>query len=315
MPSIKQYVMETQHFRSVNFKIRCSFAKNRAQDVATPAPFWCDGNAICGIGPMIDRSLTRLRKAERQARITAELRASPSLRVNELAALLAVSTETVRRDLTELGEVGLINRTYGGAIRPVAFEPSVAVREGLMIAEREQIADAAAKLVEPNDILMIGGGATTLHFARRLAVLVDYLTVITHGFSVATALATNGTIKVQILPGQFDGREGLIHGPDTIDALQRFRANKVFLGASGLTSEGPNDAGLGPGMTYGAMIKRSAHVYILADHTKFETPSLTVYGSWTPETTLITDRAPSGDLAAAILRAGSKVIVAGAGKA
>ncbi len=254
---------------------------------------------------------SRLRKSERQSRITAELRATPALRVNELAALLAVSTETVRRDLSEMDEAGTINRTYGGAMRRVAFEPAVAVREGLMLAERAQIAEAAARLVEPNDILMIGGGATTLHFARRLAVLVDHLTVITHGFSVAMALAQNATHKVQILPGQYDRREDLIQGPDTIDALQRFRANKVFLGASGLTPEGPNDAGLGPGMTYGAMIRRSALVYILADHSKFEAPSLTVYGRWTPQTTLITDRHPTGDLALAIAQAGTRLIVTG----
>ena len=217
----------------------------------------------------------------------------------------------MRRDLTEMGEAGLINRTYGGALRPVAFEPAVAVREGLMIAERERMAEVAAGLVEPNDILMIGGGATTLHLARRLAVVVDHVTVITHGFSVASALAVNATHKVQILPGQYDAREGLIHGPDTIDALQRFRANKVFLGASGLTPDGPNDAGLGPGMTYGAMIKRAAQVYILADHSKFDVPSLTVYASWTPEVTLITDTDPVGELAEAMQRGGSKVIVAG----
>lgn len=253
---------------------------------------------------------SRPRKLLRQDRITAQLRATPLLRVNELAALLAVSTETVRRDLTEMGEAGLINRTYGGAMRPVAFEPAVAVREGMMIAERERIAAVAARLVASNDIIMIGGGATTQHFARKLAGSVDYVTVITHGFSVAVTMAGNSTCKVQMLPGQYDAREGLIHGPDTIDALQQFRANKVFLGASGLTADGPNDAGLGPGMTYGAMIKRATQVYILADHSKFDIPSLTVYARWTPAITLITDKHPTGDLATALQLGGSQVIVA-----
>ena len=49
----------------------------------------------------------RLNKSDRQARIVAELRAAPALRVNELAGLLGVSTETVRRDLAELSERGL----------------------------------------------------------------------------------------------------------------------------------------------------------------------------------------------------------------
>ena len=251
---------------------------------------------------------SKLNKSDRQSRIVAELRAAPSLRVNELAARLAVSTETVRRDLAELDERGLINRTYGGAMRPVAYEPALAEREKLMVEERERIAAAAVRLVEPNDILMIGGGATTTIFARRLAAERDHLTVITHAFSIAMALASNPFHRVLMLPGQYDSREGLIHGPDTIDALQKYRASKAFLGASGLTAEGPSDAGVGPGLIYGAMMRRVAQSVILADHSKFGRPSLSVYGPWTPSVTLVCDAAPAGELAQAISLSGAQVI-------
>ena len=250
----------------------------------------------------------RMNKSDRQSRIVAELRATPSLRVNELASLLNVSTETVRRDLAELDDRGLINRTYGGAMRPVAFEPALAEREKLMVEERERIAAAAVKLVETNDILMIGGGATTTIFARRLAAERDHLTVITHAFSIAIALASNPFHKVLMLPGQYDSREGLIHGPDTIDALQKYRANRAFLGASGLTPEGPNDAGVGPGLIYGAMMRRSTETVILADHSKFERPSLSVYGPWSPAVSLVTDAEPAGELAAALKKSGAHLI-------
>ena len=249
-----------------------------------------------------------MNKSDRQSRIVAELRTTPSLRVNELAGLLNVSTETVRRDLAELDDRGLINRTYGGAMRPVAFEPALAEREKLMVEERERIAAAAVKLVAPNDILMIGGGATTTIFARRLAAERDHVTVITHAFSVAIALASNPFHKVLMLPGQYDSREGLIHGPDTIDALQKYRANRAFLGASGLTPEGPNDAGVGPGLIYGAMMRRSTETVILADHSKFERPSLTVYGPWSPAVSLVTDTEPAGELAAALKNSGAHLI-------
>lgn len=255
-------------------------------------------------------SESRLNKSDRQARIVAELRASPALRVNELASLLHVSTETVRRDLAELDERGLINRTYGGATRPIAFEPALAEREGLMVAERESIAAAAVKLVEANDILMIGGGATTLQFARRLAAERNHVTVITHALSVAMVLASNPLHKVLMLPGQYDGREGLIHGPDTIDALQRFRATTAFLGASGLTAEGPSDASMGPGLVYGAMMRRSAQTIILADHSKFGRASLSVYGAWSQSTTLISDKAPEAGLASALSLSHAKFLLA-----
>ena len=253
----------------------------------------------------------RPRKLVRHDRILAALGAAPALRVGELADRLAVSTETVRRDLAELDEAGLISRTYGGAMRPVPSEPAVAEREGLMVAERGRIAAQAATMVQDNDILMIGAGATTLHLARRLAEGARHLTVITHAVSIASALAANATHRVLMLPGEYCGREGLTQGPDTIDALMRFRASKAFIGASGLTDEGPNEAGIGPGRIYAAMLARAAEGIILADHGKFDCPSLTVYAGWSARLTLVSDRAPSGRLAQAMARAGAGLRVAG----
>jgi len=249
-------------------------------------------------------------KSGRQEQIVADLRLHPAIRVNELAERLGVSAETIRRDLAELDERGLINRTYGGAMRPVVYEPGLAERQALMVEERERIAARAVREVERNDILMIGGGATTLQFAHRLAQQQEPLTVITHAFSIAMALSVSPMITILMLPGQYDGREGLIHGADTIDALQRFRASTAFLGASGLTPEGPNDAAVGPGLIYGAMMRRSAQAFVLADHSKFDRASLTVYGRWSSTLSLICDLPPADELAAALSEAAARVIVA-----
>ncbi len=252
----------------------------------------------------------RQSKSERQARIVAELRATPALRVHELADRLAVSTETVRRDFAELEERGLINRTYGGAVRPISLEPAIAEREQLLVVERERVASRAVQLVKDNDILMVGGGATTLHFARRLAADCNHLTIITHAFSIAAALATNPLHKVLMLPGQYDGREGLVCGPDTIDALQKYRAGKAILGASGITAEGASDAGIGPGLIYGAMMRRSAETLIVADHSKIGRSSLSVYGEWSAYVTLVTDAPLPAELQAHLSGAGTKIVVA-----
>ncbi len=254
--------------------------------------------------------MQRIRKSDRQRLILTELRRSPALRVQELARRLEVSSETVRRDLAELDQAGLVARTYGGAMRPVPHEPALAERIGLMTAERERIAEAAAARVTEGDIVMIGGGATTLHVARRLAAVVERLTVITHAPSIAQALAVNPGHRILMLPGLYDGREGLIHGPDTVEALARFRANLAILGASGLTSEGPHDAALGPAMVYGAMMRRATRSMIVADHSKFDRPSLALYGAWSPRVTLVSDRAPEGELAAAIAAMASEIVVA-----
>lgn len=252
----------------------------------------------------------RQSKSERHSRIVAELRAAPTLRVNELAERLDVSTETVRRDFSELEERGLINRTYGGATRPMNIEPALSEREQLMVAERERIASAVVTLIEDNDILMIGGGATTLHVARRLAADRNHLTVITHALSIAVALASNPLHRVLMLPGQYDGREGLITGPDTIDALQRYRASKAILGASGITLEGPSDAGVGPGLIYGAMMRRSTEAIIAVDHTKIGRSSLSVYGEWSEAVTVVTDQDLPAELKSLLRDKGSGMVVA-----
>src|SRR5215471_4876549 len=112
----------------------------------------------------------RLSKKNRQDRILAELRASTTIRISELAAELGVSSETIRRDLKEMGEGGLIDRTYGGAVaRPFGFEPTWNERFGSMTDERQRIAALAVGFVQPRDVLMIDAGSTTVHFAQRLA--------------------------------------------------------------------------------------------------------------------------------------------------
>src|ERR1700677_3328056 len=93
----------------------------------------------------------RLSKLARHKHIISQLTAAPALRASELAAALGVSGETIRRDLMELQDQKLINRTYGGASRPFALEQSLTDRKAIMISEREAIAAAVAELILPKE--------------------------------------------------------------------------------------------------------------------------------------------------------------------
>src|SRR5437762_1257517 len=111
----------------------------------------------------------KLKKTERQARILGELRASPAIRISELAAEFVVSTETIRRDLDELSQQGMLSRTYGGAAaRPFGAEPALNERYKEFVEERERVGAFAAQAIKPGQVLMVDAGSTTLHFARRL---------------------------------------------------------------------------------------------------------------------------------------------------
>lgn len=238
----------------------------------------------------------RRAKSDRQARILAELNRAPSLRVADLAEHLEVSTETIRRDLDELTEQGLLNRTYGGAVRPLSSEPSLSERHSYFIAERERIACAAVQLIKTGRVFIMGSGATTVHVARRMSAELTNITVITHSLGAATVVSVNPTIKVIMLPGDYHASEGATVGAQTVSFLNNFYADFTILGASGLTIEGPTDALIDCGTVYGAMSNRAAKTLVVADHSKFDRIFPSRYVAWRDVDHLVTDAEPEGSL-------------------
>lgn len=244
-------------------------------------------------------------KKDRQNRILSELRVSPTIRISELANEFGVSYETIRRDLEEMGQSGLINRTYGGAVaaRPFGMEPAWNERYNSMVAERERIAIQAVRLIQPREVIMIDAGATTLHFARRLSAELDNLTVITNSYAIAMAVASNPSMTVISCPGVYEPHEGCVTGPDTIAFLSRFHANRLIIGASGITSEGPNEAHAGVAAVKRAMLGRAQERILLLDHSKFDRLNLEVICPLTGIDRLVTDQLPPRELSAALRRA------------
>lgn len=252
----------------------------------------------------------RLSKSARHRNIVARLTAAPMLRASELAEWLGVSGETIRRDLMELHERKLINRTYGGAARPFAHEQAVGDRKAVMIAEREAMAATVAAAIRPKEVLMMGAGATTYHVARALAARVNDITVVTHDFAIAGVLGANPTIRVLFCPGRCHAAEGYVFGAQTISSINGYEANRAIVGATGIGVRGVHDADDEAGAIYGAMVKRASEAILIADRTKFEQRALSVYAQWADIDRLVTDSAPAGPLAEALRAAGTEVVVA-----
>ncbi|MBE3637977.1 DeoR/GlpR family DNA-binding transcription regulator [Mangrovicoccus algicola] len=246
----------------------------------------------------------------RQSRILATLADAPMLRVKALASALEVTTETIRRDLEELAERGLIARTYGGAMLRAPSEPVLSKRERQLVPEREAIARAAQPRLKRARTLMIGSGATTAILARRIAFEMTGLTVIAHSFAVATALAQNPTIRVLMVPGEYHPEEGAMHGGAAVRFLQGYSADWTILGASALSPDGPSDALIEAGDVYATMLRQGARNMIVADHTKFDRMASARYAGWSEIDLLVSDHAPEGPLARALDRGEVEMLVA-----
>ena len=256
---------------------------------------------------MLEKPLPK--KKARQAQILTELGIFPELRVHELSARLSVSQETIRRDLSELADQGKISRTFGGAVSLANTVPGIDERKNLMIAERDQMSKIAASLVEPNDLLMVGGGSTTMRFAMALVNLDFPITIVTHSLPFATSVSRNKQIEVELLPGKLIPEEGLTTGTNTLRAIDKLKAHKAIVGASGINERGLY-ALLEPGEVYAAMVKCAEKALLLIDSTKFGATALSQYGEWTSKMSLITDRLPDTMIQTAMEKASVPILLA-----
>ena len=253
----------------------------------------------------------RLRRDDRFARIMAALRVGSSVRIADLAARFGVSTETVRRDLDELSRQGLVDRTYGGAAPAISFrEAAVDERAHERVAERRRIGACAAELIEDGDVLMIDSGSTTVHFAQRLAVAAPRVTVLTNCLAVALALGPLAEMRVVLCPGDYRVREGGVFGPETAAFLQRFRATKAIIGASGLTAEGPVELDSAATWVKRKMIERAARRFLLIDESKLDAPFIETVCPLDQIDDLVTSAPPPAALRDALDAAGIEVHVA-----
>jgi len=252
----------------------------------------------------------RIRKSDRLSQILAELKLTPHVRVSDLAERFGVSTETIRRDIIELSEQGLVQRAFGGAtIQPMGVQPAIGERSRTHVAERQAIAGYAAQLVSPGEVLMIDAGSTTTLLARRLAVIGRDLTVVTNSCLAAAALASNDSIQVILCPGRYMHSEDAVYGDETVNFLKRFNANRAFLGVGGLALNGLCDVNLRAASIKRAMIQQSAEALLLADSSKFDRPLFSVVAPLSSIDAVICDMSPRDALGEALASNGVMVHV------
>ncbi|MCB8823027.1 DeoR/GlpR family DNA-binding transcription regulator [Microvirga rosea] len=243
-------------------------------------------------------SLPEGRKTARQRLIISELALSPTVRTSTLAQRFGVSIETIRRDIEELTRRGIVDRTYGGASgRQLGTQPNFSDRDVEAIPERDQIARIAASLVTRGAVVMIDTGSTTARLAQVLAARDEPMTVITNGLPIASAFLRTDRVRVVVCPGELSPREQGVYGSETCGFVQRFYADIAFIGASGLTTEGPTDVEMEACWVKRAMLERSERRVLLIDSTKFGRRHLEVVCPLSSLSDIITDQGPEKEIA------------------
>lgn len=217
---------------------------------------------------------------ERLHRISEYIQNNSRASVQELCDLFQVSESTVRRDLKELENRGVLKRTHGGAVnfQVVGFEPTYSEKEDKYKNEKEAIAKKAAEFIEDGDSLLIDSGTTTLYLAAELTKFHD-LTIVTNSINLMQRLSVLQGINIISTGGMLRTTTMALAGPMAEKSLERIRVDKAFLGTNGLNLE----AGLTTPNIVEASIKQKMisvadQVFIMADHTKIGCVSFAKFG-------------------------------------
>lgn len=232
----------------------------------------------------------------------------------DLTERFGVSMETVRRDLEELERNGSLRRVYGGAVLGTVYdpEPSYNNRQITHAEEKKAIAAAAYGLINDGDALFLDGGTTLMEVATCIAIGNKRgITVITNAINIACEVIKNEDCNVILLGGALTRGEPLTSGVLCNNNLRSFHANKMIMGAAGLSEKyGVTDYSVDVGASKRDMMERSDDIICVADHSKFGINATACICPLGRIDAVVTDWMSSMDDLACCREAGVRVVVA-----
>ena len=176
---------------------------------------------------------------QRHEAILAFARKSGRVTVEALSDSLQVSRQTIRKDLNDLCDQGMLNRVHGGAVIATGGVDNLEYEARRVLAReaKEAIGAAAAALIPEQASLFINIGTTTEEVARALAGRSGLL-VITNNLNVVDILAPSPGIEVIVVGGRVRSADRASVGAFAVDFIRNFKVDFAIIGASAMDEDG-----------------------------------------------------------------------------
>ena len=253
--------------------------------------------------------------SNRLEQILQELLRHGEVSVDRLASHFQVSTATIRRDLSELEQQGLLRRNHGGAapVTPMLYEAfrhlsSFQEQEKKCVAEKRRIGLTAASLIADNETIAIGAGTTTTLLARCIRHR-KAITIVTNAVNIAMELSHLPEIKVSMTGGSLSGDWFALVGEEAQRNVNETFFDKAFIGVDGahaehgMTTNYPDQAAI-----HRAMMQQAHQRIVLADHRKIGAVGRSLIWPIKDTDTLITDKITSDEAIAPFTAKGVVVV-------
>lgn len=175
---------------------------------------------------------------ERQEFILEKLKDIGNVQVDDLASSFEVTTQTIRRDLSELCDRGLAARIHGGAKRAISTSTvAYEQRRSIDTNAKNLIAQQAATLIGNDCSVALNIGTTT----EQVASAIKYhkgLTVITNNINVVHSLRGSRIKSLITVGGEVRLSDGAIVGSEAVESFRNYRVDFAVIGASSLDEDG-----------------------------------------------------------------------------
>lgn len=215
--------------------------------------------------------------------------------IDELAQHFSVTPQTVRRDINQLADDGLLRRYHGGAAidsNSSVSNTDYSMRIGHNFEEKQRIANAIADAVPDHASIFINIGTTTEAIAHAL-MQHQGLKVITNNLNVANILSKKEDFEILIASGKVRPDGGVI-GQATSDFFKQFKVDYALIGISGIDEDGTLlDFDFQEVSVSQEIIAGARHVFLAADHSKFGRHAMMRLGSLTDIECLFTNEKPT----------------------
>jgi len=205
---------------------------------------------------------------QRKQQILGILKREGQVIAKDVAEAMEVSEDTIRRDLRELAQEGLLQRVHGGALPASPAMADFAGREALTTEGKVAIGKAAAGMIRAAQVAILDGGTTARQVARHIPMEMK-ATVVTHSPTIALELVNHAEIEVILIGGRMFKHSVVAVGAAAIEAIAGIHADVFFMGVTGVHAK----TGLTTGDFEEAAVKRAlcraaAETYVLASSEK-----------------------------------------------
>lgn len=255
-------------------------------------------------------------KAERHRLILEVLENQGHLSVADLCQQFGVSEMTIRRDLSDLEQQGLLRRVHGGAVKDLgrSNEPPYHLRATENLLAKRAIGHKAAELVFNGDSIALDTGTSTVEVVANLQGKTN-LTIVTHSLIIANEVIgtfqLESDVRLVLTGGIVRGGELSMIGHIPERTYQELHVDKAFIGIGALDLKaGLTEYSLEDALAKRTLLDSAKEIIILADGSKFGRVAFSTICPIDCADIVITDPGAPPDIVSEVRRAGIRVIVA-----